>query len=429
MHLLKEVFAHEVFPAFGCTEPISVAYAAAVAASELAEPVTAMQIIVDPGVYKNGKSVIVPNTGGERGNVIAGVIGALLARPDLKMEILKAADTDIVDKARTFIQQQRVTIDYDPECTDLYIQITVQGPSHSVEVVIAGSHTNLVQLKRDGRVIKSSSFTSGEKQEPEYRKALRQLTIMDLIALAEQADMDDFAYIQRGIDMNLALVDEGMKLKKVGYQIAELMKSTGLADTGVIQSKVLTASASDARMAGLPYPVMSSGGAGNQGVVAILVAHAVGKSLKIDETVILKSIVLSHLINAYVKCFTGDLSVICGCAIAAGMGAAVAMVYQQCGADMYRIGLAVNTVACDLGGIFCDGAKEGCAIKVAGATDASIRAAFMAIKGFGIPACEGIAGLSPEKTIQNIGRIGNEGMREVNRLILELMRDNDQVNG
>jgi L-cysteine desulfidase len=429
MHLLKEVFAHEVFPAFGCTEPISVAYAAAEAAFTLAEPVRTMQIMVDPGVYKNGKSVIVPNTGGERGNVIAGVIGALLARPDLRMEILKDATSEIVSKARDFVHEQRVTIDYDAAQKDLYIRVSVQGISHTADVVIAGSHTNIVRLEKDGKVIKSTVSVPGQKTEPAYRKALRQLTIMDLIALAEQADADDFEYIRRGIEMNLALVDEGLKLQKVGYQIAELLKSTGSADNHVVRSKVLTAAASDARMAGLPYPVMSSGGAGNQGVVAILVAHAVGKALNIDETLVLKSIALSHLVNAYVKCFTGDLSVICGCAIAAGMGAAVAMVYQQCGADMHRIGLAVNTVACDLGGIFCDGAKEGCAIKVAGATDASIRAAFMAIKGFGIPACEGIAGLSPEKTIQNIGRIGNEGMTEVNRLILELMRDNDQVNG
>jgi L-cysteine desulfidase len=429
MDILKDIFAHEVFPAFGCTEPIAVAYAAAVAARELGEPVRNIRITVDPGVYKNGKSVVVPNTGGERGNVIAGVIGAFLAKPELKMEILKAADPGMVAQAKGFIADENVTIDYDDTKQDLFIDVVVHGAGHSARVVVAGGHTNVVRLERDGQPVMDVKTVPGGKTEPEYRSKVRNMTIEDLVRLAENAGPEDLEYVRKGIDMNLAMIDEGLGLRKVGYQLGEMMKATGSHNDVVAQSKVLTAAVSDGRMAGLPFPVMSSGGAGNQGVVAILVAHFVGEAWGMDKTRILRSITLSHLINSYVKCFTGDLSAICGCAIAAGMGAAVALVYQRCGPDVHKMGLAINTIVSDLGGIFCDGAKEGCAVKVAGSTDAAIRAAYMAINGFGVSAREGITGDTPEKTIQNLARTGGRGMSDINRVILEIMRENDQSKG
>lgn len=429
MNILKEILSNEVFPAFGCTEPISVAYAAAVAARELAEPVLGIKITVDPGIYKNGKSVTVPNTGGERGNLIAGVIGAFLARPELRMEILKVAGSDVVQRAKAFIQERNAAIDYDDQRKEIYIDVIVHGQRSSARAVISGSHTNLIRLEHDNRIIIDKSGGTKQETEPGYRSIIRGMTFRELVALVETADPEDLDYIREGIEMNLAMAEEGLKLKKIGYRIAELMKVTAFGDDVIARSKSLAAAASDGRMAGLPHPVMSSGGAGNQGVVAILVAYIMGKAWNIDETVILKSIVLSHLVNAYVKCYTGDLSVICGCAIAAGMGAAVALVYQQCGMDMAKIGLAVNTVVSDLGGIFCDGAKAGCAIKVASSTDSAIRAAYMAIHGSGISAMEGIVGNTPEVTIRNLGRLGDQGMNDVNRVILEIMREKDQVNG
>ncbi|MCD4654425.1 L-serine ammonia-lyase, iron-sulfur-dependent, subunit alpha [bacterium] len=428
MNLLKEIISHEVFPAFGCTEPISVAYAAAVASKELSEAITKIRIVVDSGVYKNGKSVKVPNTGGERGNLIAGVIGAFLGKPELKMEILKSATPEIVGTAREFITRKNAEIDFDVNKKDLYIDVSMWSQSQCVRAVIEGSHTNVVLLERNGKSIQQTdSHKKKDISEPEYRRILRKMTLKDLVQLAESADENDLEYISQGIDMNLKMANEGLKLHRVGYNIAELMKGAYERNEIVATSQVLTASASDGRMAGLPFPVMSSGGAGNQGVVAILLPYNAGKIWKIEEKCILRSIVLSHLVNAYVKCFTGDLSVICGCAIAAGVGAAVAMVYQKCGSDMQKIGLAVNSVATDLGGIFCDGASEGCAMKVASSTDASVRAAYMAINGLGVAGIEGIAGLSPEKTIQNLSRITEQGMMNVNKIILEIMKDKEKV--
>jgi L-cysteine desulfidase len=185
--------------------------------------------------------------------------------------------------------------------------------------------------------------------------------------------------------------------------------------------EVLTTAAADARMAGISLPVMSSGGSGNQGIVAILVPHYVGQHYNIPEKTIITSIALSHLVNSYIKCFTGDLSPLCGCAIAAGVGSAAAMVYQRAGRDLEKITLAVNNLVSDLGGMLCDGAKAGCALKVDTSTNSAIRSAQMALHNHGITQAEGFVGATAEQTIQNLSQIGDLGMALADDTMLDIM--------
>jgi L-cysteine desulfidase len=250
---------------------------------------------------------------------------------------------------------------------------------------------------------------------------LKGLKIADLVDLAENIDEDDYAYLKQGIEMNLTVSQAGLHIKKVGYYLDDLMRKGYLMDDVFGSSKKMTAAAADARMAGMSYPVMSSGGSGNQGVVAILVPYNVGNFFHIDEPTIIRSIALSHLLNSYIKCHTGDLCPICGCAIAAGVGAAAAIVYQQKGKDMGKIMLAVNNLISDLGGMLCDGAKGGCALKVVSSTDSAIRSAYMAINDHGITATEGFIGRTAEETIHNLANISDIGMAKVDDTMIEIM--------
>ena len=174
-------------------------------------------------------------------------------------------------------------------------------------------------------------------------------------------------------------------------------------------------------MDGRAIPVMSSGESGNQGIVAILVPWNVGQAFRVADRTVLRSIALSHLLNAYVKLFTGGLAPICGCAIAAGVGAAAAIVYQRNGKDIPGLTLAVNNVISDLGGMLCDGAKSGCALKVVSSTDCAIRSAYMGLHHYGITEQEGFVGRSAEETIQNLGRISSVGMAAVDPTIVDIM--------
>jgi L-cysteine desulfidase len=424
MNVLKEVLAHEVFPALGCTEPIAVAYAASLAASQVPDgDLRRLAIVVDRGVYKNGLAVTVPNTGGERGNLIAGVLGALVRRPDLKLEVLQAVTAEHLARAKAFLQEGRARIACDGAQAGLYIDVRLQTSTGTARAVLQGGHTSVARIEKDGSPVFQAPGEDAGGGDPPYRRALSAMSLRDLVEAAEAADADDLAYLRRGIEMNLAICDVGHGLKKVGYYLDDLLAKGYLPDDVFSSTKRMTASATDARMTGMSYPVMASGGSGNQGVVAILVPYNVGRHFGIPAETILRSLALSHLLNGYVKSYTGDLSPICGCAIAAGVGAAAAIVYQQAGKDLGRLSLAINTIVSDLGGMLCDGAKEGCALKVVSSTDAAIRAAYMALNGHGVTTVEGFVGRTVEETIRNLSRITDIGMAKVDDTIIEIMTE------
>jgi len=399
-----------------------VALAASHAANQLdGEPVK-IRITVDPGVYKNGLAVAVPNTEGQRGNLVAGVLGAMIRRPDLRMEVLSAVHSDMIERARDFIRNKGASITYDPGRKDLYIEVEVVSDGGRARAVVERGHTNLVLLEKDGVIVFEQE--EGGQGEPSrtYREQLAECTVSDLIDLIEAMDAEDLDAVRQGVEMNLRASEAGRELRKVGHYVSRLVEKGFLQNDVVTSSKVLTASATDARMAGLSVPVMASGGSGNQGIVAILVPYNVGRYFEVEENRILRSIALSHLMNSYIKCFTGDLSPLCGCAIAAGVGAAAAVVYQLKGRDLDKITLAVNSLISDLGGMLCDGAKGGCALKVVSSTDSAIRAAYMALNDHGIRETEGFVGRTAEETIRYFSRISRVGMATVDATMLEIMK-------
>jgi L-cysteine desulfidase len=423
MGIYHDIIKHEVFPALGCTEPIAVAYAASLAAAQLEGPLERVTVQVDPGVYKNGFAVTVPETGGLKGNVIAAALGALIARPELKMEILSGSSAEHLQRARELVQRGEATVLLAKERRTFYIEVTVRRGGREARAVLEGGHTNLVRLECDGRLLVNAGDAAEVADGQGYRTALKEMSFAQLVAMLDEIGPEDLAYLKRGVEMNLRVAEAGKQLTKVGHFVEELVRKGFLLADVVSSSKILTASASDARMAGLSFPVMSSGGSGNQGIVAVLVPYNVGLFFGIDEEKILRSIALSHLVNAYIKCHTGDLAPICGCAIAAGVGAAVAIVYQQAPADLHKIDLAVNTIISDIGGMLCDGAKGGCALKVVSSTDAAIRAAYMALNGHGITEEEGFIGRNAEQTIRNLSRISEIGMSLVDQTMLGIMME------
>ena len=80
----------------------------------------------------------------------------------------------------------------------------------------------------------------------------------------------------------------------------------------------------------------------------------------------------------------------------------------------------VNTLA-NVGGIVCDGAKSSCAAKISASLDAAIVGHHMAMAGRVVPAGEGLVKDGIEATIQSIGRMAREGMRDTDIEILRIM--------
>jgi len=424
MNLIKEIFANEVFPAVGCTEPISCAYTCAVAASFLGATVEKIELSVDPGTFKNGAAVYIPNSGGLKGNVIAAALGALISRPELNLEILKSVTPKILEHARDLVNSGAVKYHCKDDEKEFRIEALVEGGGDRVKCVVSGGHTNVSLLEKNGisQIESLSEIKNSVSDCHRYREMMRTMKLEDLLREVVQLDVESRAYIQLGIDMNLAIAEKGVDLRRNAYQLQQMMKKGFMADDLFYRVKQKVASALDARMGGLAEPVMTSGGSGNQGILTILLPYLVGRDQNIPLSRIQESIAVSHAVNSYIKSFTGELSVVCGCAIAASIAAAIAIVYQKNDIDIKSMTYAIDNIIADLCGIICDGAKSGCSMKIVTGADSALRASFMALSGYGISSDDGVIGGSAEESIRNLSRISLEGMGLVDKTVVQILK-------
>lgn len=429
MNLLKAVLTNEVYPALGCTEPISCAFAAATAAAHLGEPVESLTLTVDAGTYKNGAAVTVPQSGGAKGNLIAAALGAVLAKPEAKLMLLQDVTAEVLTRAQLLMSGGMCRIECARDELDFHVDVSVAGNQHNARCVLSGGHINVERIEQDGRVAFQATHSPAETTGLSYRRDLQQMSMAEVLALADELDDDDRTYLRRGVEMNLAMAEWGFEVAGTAHQLRLMQREGFLADDMFFRAKLRVASAVDTRMAGMSQAVMTSGGSGNQGIVAILTPYIVGREMGVNADRIIQSIVVAHLVNAYIKCFLGEISVICGCAMAAGIASATAIVYQQAGIDIQRITLAVNNVIGDLSGLICDGAKPGCATKAVTAVDTAIRSALMALKGYGVTANDGLVGQTVEGSLRNLGRITLEGMLHVDPTMLTILQDKSTASG
>ncbi|MCX5716548.1 MAG: L-serine ammonia-lyase, iron-sulfur-dependent, subunit alpha [Candidatus Omnitrophica bacterium] len=420
MDLLKEIFANEVFPAVGCTEPISCAYATAAAVEQLKVPLDKIELIVDPGTFKNGAAVTVPNSGGRQGNVIAAALGAVIARSGLRLEILKEVSPQNLKKAVELVEKGAIKYSCKEDEKNFHVEVFVRDGLSRVHCIVSEGHTNITCLEKDGKSILQSHPHAGTKKK-DYHDAMKKMKLREVLQEVIKLDDEARKYIQRGIDMNIAIAQKGIAMKKTGYQLQQMMKQGLMADDLFYRVKFAVACAVDARMGGMPEPVMTSGGSGNQGCLTILGPYLVGMNQKIKPERIQESVAISHAVNSYIKCFTGELSVLCGCAIAASIAASIAMVYQKAGIDMQKITFAIDNCIGDLCGIICDGAKPGCAMKIVSGADTAMRSAFMALSGYGLSTADGVIGKSAEESITNLRKISLEGMLAVDPTVVHIL--------
>ena len=429
MTIFKDILENEVYPALGCTEPTACAYAAAAAAEQLLpKTVKTLTLNVDPGTYKNGAAVTVPHSEGGKGNLIAAAMGAFTADSSTKLEVLQNMTSNILQKAIALVESENAEYSCMEDKRKFYVEARVESNDSWARCVLSGGHTNIILLEKDGQEIDNGK-SSGESNGQDYRSRLKKMSLKDILGEVVQLDQETREYLQRGVEMNLAIAEAGVKTKRTAYQLQQMKESGVMAEDLLYNVKLKVAGAVDARMSGYPLPVMTSGGSGNQGAVGILTPYLVGRHQGIDVKRIEESIAITHAINSYIKCFIGELSVVCGCSMAAGIAAAAAIVYQQCGIDMEKIAFAIDNVIGDLSGLICDGAKPGCAMKAVTAVDTALRSGFMAIAGYGLSVDDGIIGTTPENSIRNLSRIALEGMFQVDPTVIHIIQDKATSHG
>jgi L-cysteine desulfidase len=425
----KDILKIEVAPALGCTEPVAIALGAAAAASVLkSKTFDKIEILVDPNIYKNGLAVCIPGAGGLSGLDLAAALGALDGDPELKMEVLDPITENSLERAKALVEEGRVKVGYLEEPGGIYIKSVITSGSDTAETVIRDLHDNIVSIFLNGSEIKKSSLLksragNGGKDLENLEEWLKSLSMKQLLELVDQFDEEDLDFIRQGLSLNMKLAEYGLKYApglSIGKTLERLVIQKLIKKDMILAARILTSAAADARMSGVKLPAMSSAGSGNHGLTAILPIRAVMDYIKSDENEMLKAIGLSHIITACVKAQTGRLSAVCGCSIAAGAGAAAGVAYLM-GGNLAQISGAIKNIIVDLAGVICDGAKAGCALKLATAAGTAVQSALFALQGITVMDTDGIVGSSPEKTMENVGTLATLGMIETDRTILKIM--------
>lgn len=410
-----EILKEELLPAMGCTEPIAVAYAAAVAVQALGEKPESVEVNVSANIIKNVKSVVVPCTGGLRGIGAAVCAGIVAGCPEKELEILEEITGEQKVEMKKMLDTMPMTIRESDKEYIFDIQIKACAGGHSGYVEIAGFHTNVICVKKDDEIIREKAY---EEQGSSCATDRSLLTVEKIIEFADCVDVADVEEVlQRQIDYNWAIAEEGMT-GNWGAAIGKtLMEAYG--NSVHNRAKAMAAAGSDARMNGCELPVIINSGSGNQGMTSSIPVIEYAKEFDADEDTLYRALALSNLVTIHQKTGIGRLSAYCG-AVSAGAGAGAGIAYLCGGGYEEVIHTVVNALAI-VSGIVCDGAKASCAAKIASAVDAGILGYNMYKRGQQFYGGDGIVTRGVEETIQNVGRLGKQGMKETNEEIIKIM--------
>lgn len=420
--LLVSILKDQVVPALGCTEPTAVAYAVAKAKEVLGEEVESLDIYCDKNIIKNGKEVGIPGTN-EKGNLVAAALSLLVGKSEYKLEVLKEVTDESLEEALKILSRNMIRLHLKKDVQGLYIEVVAKGKSSSSRVIIKKTHTNIALVEKNGEPVESAEAASNNgADKPALRDRIKEFKISELKEFVDAIEFDKIAFINDGIVMNKRMAKAGLE-ENYGIGIGKMMYADA-ESTNCRQkyAQAITAAASEARMAGAALPVMSSAGSGNHGLTAILPVAIMGEQLSIDHEKIVRGVALSHLVTIYIKTYTGSLSPVCGCAVAAGVGASAGLTYIM-GGTQEQIEAAIKNMIAGIAGMFCDGAKIGCAVKLSIAVASCIDAAELAVKNIFVPSNDGILDRTVERSIQNLGKVSSEGMSNTDDVILEVMLD------
>lgn len=409
-----DILRSELVPALGCTEPIALAFAAAKAREVLGDIPDKIKIYCSGNIIKNVKGVTVPNSGGMKGIKAAAILGAIGGKADAMLEVLQYVTEDDIKRTKELLKTDFCQCELLEGVENLYIIAELIRNENVVSVEVKNQHTNIVKIVKNGEVF----FSCKDEAISQQSNQKELLNVRDIVEFADAVNLDDVKEVlKQQIEFNSRIAKEGLR-NKYGTEVGRtLLEFYG--DDIRTRAKAMSAAGSDARMSGCALPVVINSGSGNQGMTVSLPVIEYAKELNVEEEKLYRALVVANLIAIHQKRFIGSLSAYCG-ATSAGCGAGCGIAYLYGGKYKEISETITNTIA-NIGGMICDGAKPSCAAKIASAVDAGIMGYMLSTKERVFGPGEGLVEEDVEKTIQNLGRMGREGMRSTDIEILNMM--------
>jgi L-cysteine desulfidase len=410
---ISEYLKQEWKPALGCTEPASIAYAAASAAELAHGKAKAVHLICDPRIYKNCYAVGVPHSQRKTGINWAVALGCFLPDPSAKLECFRQIDDSILSQADRLLTDNAVRIEVDKKKSELFIDCRVEGQTGTGRAIIENEHTALVHREQNEKPIEVP--VCRQNISTSIRKQLAEMSCDEMIHLAQSLTEKDRVRLQEGLALNMAIAKHGLSLFPQDF-----IQQTGKDSVGRYSN--LVCAGVYARMLGEDFSVMTLVGSGNKGITCSVPLFAWGQEAGIKSQRLEEALALACLFTSKVTHHLGPLSAVCGSSNAAGIALAAGLVYANEG-NSDQISLAINNMVGNVTGMICDGAKIGCGLKCMTAVDAAFRASSLALYGMGIPESDGIVGADGMASLANLGRIATLGMVSLDTEILKIMQE------
>jgi L-cysteine desulfidase len=416
--LLLDVLKSEIDRSVGCTDPGAVCLAVHEATRALGARPGRIRVTVSQNIYKNGINVGVPGTG-MRGLHIAAALGAVLGPGVASLSMLDRATQDDLAAARELVSHDRVTVEYAETPDPLYIRAEVTARRKKAHAIISGDYTSITEIMLDGRVL----FAAEGKGPAAVSDLLTGCSLEQLFVAIGEMSLDELSFLVDAAAVNRQAALAGLESpasSRLGSALCGKSGDLPAPVAAALHAQRLTAAACEARMSGLPVPVMAIAGSGNHGIANFLGILGVAETLGSTPEQTARALAISSTVTVVIKGHASRLSAFCGCAVAAAAGVAAGTVYLLGGSYADSVN-AMQSVIGTLAGMVCDGAKESCAFKLSSSVALAVQFSYLALEGACIPAGMGILGGTIEKTFENLGQLNNPGMVTADRLMLRMI--------
>ena len=429
---ILRVLRENMYVATGCTEPAAISYCASIAATEikkLGDTIETIDVEASKNILKNAMSAGLPNTTHVGVNYAAG-IGAVHGNPEKILDVnndVKESDYDVVAK---MVEDGKIKVLISQEPNLLFIKVIVKGKSHEASCTIADAHTNVVEIKIDGKItFENKNYDGGDNKHISPKEIAEQLSVEDIYVFVDEyldPKKDDIEILKKAEELNMAISQKGLEGDyglRIGKNMKSMLDSGGMHNVNRTRAVMRATAAADARMAGAPFAVVANSGSGNQGITLTVPVLSYAYDMEVPSEKKFKALALSNLISIYIKSKFGTLSAFCGAMIASiGAGCGIAYLY---GGKKNDIAAVIHNMVGTLTGMICDGAKPDCALKIYSGLETAIFASRLALRGERVSKDDGIVCEDVEKTIDNVANISVKCSSGVDNVVLDMMINKD----
>lgn len=416
-----KVLDAQLAPALGCTDPVGLAYGAACARSYVGGELKALKAQISVNLIKNAAAVCIPKTDGRCGIPLALALGVVGGDFTKGLEVLSSLNHDHILAAEKLMEMDIISSSVADTDKSLYLCVEIETTEGNAQVVIEDNYLNVTKVVVNGTVVKEARPEETDEEETAAHD-VSFLSIASILDFASTATEEELWKVEKAIEMNTAVSEAGMDGKYgmgSGAALGRMMSCGNMGSDWINDALMRTMCAVDTRMAGADMAVMSNTGSGNQGLTSTLPVASVAKYWGKSHLEVLRATAISCLMAVHIKENFGILGAVCG-AVIAGAASACGIVYLMGGGEKEMLQAMKSTLG-DVAGLMCDGAKAGCAIKVATCTHSAMMSAMLAMDDRGIQGTDGIVGETEQDMIDNFVRVSKEGMSKMDRVVLDII--------